>query len=335
MSSTQTQVLSHVGPIDWIDFAQRWVSNEERAVFIVVTALRGSAPRECGTWMLVSQSRIAGTLGGGELERMAGEAAQAMLSGDGQWQRTPLRCVLGPDLGQCCGGAIELLLEPIDASASPWLCLAAKALSSPIAQALGFAIDQPHLTPYLVTNEHNHPPDANTHLQSLGDPRLQLFLFGAGHVGRAVCGIAAELPMCITAIDSRTEWLARLPTATNVHPQWEKTPESIISTMPMGAAALVMTFSHDLDYRLCLRLLARKDLAFIGLIGSHSKATSFRRRLKADGVTETVRKQLVSPIGRDGPPGKEPGVIALAALSEVMSLLHKPVVASAQAARIA
>ena len=63
MSSTQTQVLSHVGPIDWIDLAQRWVSNEERAVFIMVTALRGSAPRECGTWMLVSQSRIAGTLG--------------------------------------------------------------------------------------------------------------------------------------------------------------------------------------------------------------------------------------------------------------------------------
>ena len=335
MCSTHTQVLSHVGPIDWIDFAQRWVSNEERAVFIVVTALRGSAPRECGTWMLVSQSSIAGTLGGGELERMAGEAAQAMLSGDGQWQRTPLRCVLGPDLGQCCGGAIELLLEPIDASASPWLCLAAKALSSPIAQALGFAIDRPHLTPYLVTDEHNHAPDAHTHLQPLDDSRLQLFLFGAGHVGRAVCGIAAELPVCITAIDSRTEWLARLPTATNVHPQWAQTPESIINTMPMGAAALVMTFSHDLDYRLCLRLLARKDLAFIGLIGSHSKATSFRRRLKADGVTETVSEQLVSPIGRDGPPGKEPGVIALAALSEVMSLLHKPVVKSVQASRVA
>ena len=85
MSSPQTQVLSHVGPIDWIDLAQRRVSNEKRAVFIMVTALRGSAPRECGTWMLVSQSRIAGTLGGGELERMASEAAQAMLSGDGQW----------------------------------------------------------------------------------------------------------------------------------------------------------------------------------------------------------------------------------------------------------
>ena len=333
MSSTHTQVLSHVGPIDWIDFAQQLVSNGERAVFIMVTALRGSAPRECGTWMLVSQSRIAGTLGGGELERMASEAAQAMLSGDGQWQRTPLRCVLGPDLGQCCGGAIELLLEPIDANASPWLCLATKALSSPAAQTLGFAIDQPDLTPYLVTDA--HAPNDSIHLQSLRDPRLQLFLFGAGHVGRAVCGIAAELPVCITAVDSRKEWLARLPTATNVHHQWEKTPESIITTIPMGAAALVMTFSHDLDYRLCLRLLARQDLAFIGLIGSHSKANSFRRRLKADGVTETVSDRMVSPIGRDGPPGKEPGVIALAALSEVMSLLHKPVLESAQVSRVA
>ena len=163
----------------------------------------------------------------------------------------------------------------------------------------------------------------------------QHVLFGAGHVGRAVCGIAAELPVCITAVDSRKEWLARLPTATNVHHQWEKTPESIITTIPTGAAALVMTFSHDLDYRLCLRLLARQDLAFIGLIGSHSKATSFRRRLKADGVTETVSERLVSPIGRDGPPGKEPGVIALAALSEVMSLLHKPVLESAQVSRVA
>ena len=326
-------MLSHVGPIDWIDIAQQLVSNGERAVFIMVTALRGSAPRECGTWMLVSQSRIAGTLGGGELERMASEAAHAMLSGDGQWQRTPLRCVLGPDLGQCCGGAIELLLEPIDANASPWLCLAAKALSSPAAQRLGFAIDRPDLTPYLVTDA--HAPNDSIHLQSLRDPRLQLFLFGAGHVGRAVCGIAAELPVCITAVDSRKEWLARLPTATNVHHQWEKTPESIITTIPMGAAALVMPFSHDRDYRLCLRLLARQDLAFIGLIGSHSKANSFRRRLKADGVTETASKRLISPIGRDGPPGKEPGVIALAALSEVISLLHKPVLESSEVSRVA
>ncbi|GIT54279.1 MAG: hypothetical protein Ct9H300mP16_14390 [Pseudomonadota bacterium] len=60
---------------------------------------------------------------------------------------------------------------------------------------------------------------------------------------------------------------------------------------------------------------------FVGLIGSHSKAKRFRRRLVSDGLPTDTLNRLTSPIGQSGPVGKEPGVIALAALAEVLNTL--------------
>lgn len=319
-----TQAVTHLGPTDWVMLAQQTVLASERAVMIMVTQVQGSTPREHGSWMLVSDIAISGSLGGGELERMASEAAQAMLTDSGQWQRSRLHCVLGPDLGQCCGGTIELLLEPIDSCAAPWLSRAAKAIEKQQNCAVSFNTDEPHDVPQLIGLESRPETNAvNTHLQVLRDHRPHLFVFGAGHVGRAVCAIAAELPLRITVVDSRNEWLSQLPTVANITPRRAPVPELVVGDMPSKAAALVMTYSHDLDYRLCRRLLARDGLLFIGLIGSRSKATRFRRRLKGDGISDLGLQRLVSPIGQNGPPGKEPGIIALAALAEVLCAMSR------------
>ena len=94
-----------------------------------------------------------------------------------------------------------------------------------------------------------------------------------------------------------------------------------IAGIPAGSAALVMTHSHELDYSLCRTLLANNGLISVGLIGSHSKAKRFRRRLVSDGLPADTLNRLTSPIGQPGPVGKEPGVIALAALAEVLNTL--------------
>ena len=104
MNSVNLSSMSACGPIDWIGAARRLITEHRRAVLIMVTANKGSTPRDSGTWMLVSDDGQSGTLGGGELERLAEEAARAMLAGQGNWQRCSLHCALGPDLRQCCGG---------------------------------------------------------------------------------------------------------------------------------------------------------------------------------------------------------------------------------------
>ena len=79
-----------------------------------------------------------------------------------------------------------------------------------------------------------------------------------------------------------------------------------------------MTHSHELDYQLCRALIKKNNSDFIGLIGSRSKASRFRHRLYRDGVDPKLIEKLTCPIGKAGPSGKEPGMIALATLSEIM-----------------
>src|SRR5690606_20516570 len=98
----------------------------ERAVLVTVGSTRGSVPRESGAWMAVFPSATdgaIGTIGGGHLEWEAlSQARDALARAPGDapstWERS---VVLGPSLGQCCGGALVLNFEVVDASRAPRL----------------------------------------------------------------------------------------------------------------------------------------------------------------------------------------------------------------------
>ena len=316
--------MSACGPVDWIGTTQRLITEHGRAVLIMVTADKGSTPRDSGTWMLVSDDRQSGTLGGGELERLAEEAARAMLAGHGTWQRSSLHCALGPDLRQCCGGHVTLMLEPLDMSATDWLAQAAESARVADNQySVLFQSNEPAATPRIITNDGALSGITGVHLQLLTDTRLSLFLFGAGHVGQAVATLSTQLPLRLTVIDGRANQRALIPNADNIEVMGMDSAEEAAARVSSGSAALVMTHSHELDYTLCHALLTQNSAVFVGLIGSRSKANRFRSRLRKDNVPEKSLARLTSPIGSSGPKGKEPGVIALAALSEVLTLNMK------------
>jgi xanthine dehydrogenase accessory factor len=76
------------------------------AMLVRVESAKGSTPREAGAWMLVSEKRTLGTIGGGQLEYMAIDAARALLERGAI--RQLLDVPLGPEIGQCCGGRTRM-----------------------------------------------------------------------------------------------------------------------------------------------------------------------------------------------------------------------------------
>ena len=191
MNTVNHSSVSACGPVDWIGEAQRLITEHQCAVLIMVTADKGSTPRDSGTWMLISDDGQSGTLGGGELERLAEEAARAMLAGQGAWERCSLHCALGPDLRQCCGGHVTLMLEPLDMSATKWLAQAAESVRVADNQySVLFQPNEPAAIPRIITNDRTMSGISGAHLQPLSDTRMSLFLFGAGHVGQAVAAIS-------------------------------------------------------------------------------------------------------------------------------------------------
>ncbi len=96
--------------------AARWCEKQRPAVVVELRSVQGSVPREAGTRMLVAQDEVIGTIGGRHLEWMAMHTARELLAGRTPWP-APVRVALGPSLGQCCGGAVDLAYEPLNEDA--------------------------------------------------------------------------------------------------------------------------------------------------------------------------------------------------------------------------
>ena len=99
------------------------------ACLVTVESTQGSVPREPGAWMAVFADQLVGTIGGGHLELQAIAEARRRLAGGPVTAPGPMRFALGPALGQCCGGVVNLGFRCINASD-------AAALHSALAQPL-------------------------------------------------------------------------------------------------------------------------------------------------------------------------------------------------------
>ncbi len=145
---------------------------------------------------------------------------------------------------------------------------------------------------------------------------LVLGLFGAGHVGKALVEVLAGLPLRISWIDARAEQFpASLPTGVTRIVTDLVVDE--VKDLPTDAAIVAMTHSHDLDFAIAAAALARGDLAYVGVIGSQTKAARFRARLAQRGLPA---EQLRCPIGIPGLEAKHPRAVAIALAAELLCL---------------
>lgn len=130
-------------------------------------------------------------------------------------------------------------------------------------------------------------------------PMEQLVIYGGGHVGLALAGLAQGLGFSVTVVDEREEFAdpGRFPPGVRV---LEADPLRVLDGLPFGAHCyhLVVTHRHDLDQDLVERLLPR-ELAWVGLIGSRAKVARFSLRLRAAGFDPALFERLAAPVGLD------------------------------------
>jgi xanthine dehydrogenase accessory factor len=153
----------------------------------------------------------------------------------------------------------------------------------------------------------------------LDDARTPMWIFGAGHVGKAVVKALAPLPFDIHLIDSREDFLAGVE-GENVHICQSDKPEAEVADIPAGAHVLILTHNHALDFEICRAALMRDDLGFVGMIGSQTKRARFIRRLSDRGLSPLEIGRLTTPIGIQGISGKQPAVIAASVAAQVLSV---------------
>ncbi len=261
---------------------------------VVVAEARGSVPRGVGTSMVVWRDGFQGTIGGGALEWRALEMARQVLNeGAPRVERMPL----GPALGQCCGGAVTLVAERLEAVPDlPWL------------RRVEGTAEAPAGKDYLFRNGWLRE-DAATATRDI-------WVWGAGHVGRAITAILAPLPdLSVTWVD--TDDARFPPVPEGVTQLVAADPARAMVHAPKGAEHLVLTYSHDIDLALCHAALTR-GFVFCGLIGSATKWARFRSRLADLGHDPADIARITCPIG-DPALGKHPQAIAVGVVGRLLS----------------
>ncbi len=249
----------------------------EPAVLVTVHASRGSVPREAGAWMAVFTEDAVGTIGGGHLEFQAMGHARERLAGlPGE---ALVRYALGPALGQCCGGDVQLKFELVSAADAVELALRLQPKRTPVALFggghVGHALVQVlinlplHIT-WVDSRDEVFPTDLPTHVVCEHSDPVQ------AAVNHLIPG-ASVLIMSFSHAED----------------------------LDVVAACLI-------------RQRQRQDLPFIGLIGSRTKWTVFQHRLAARGFTEQELAQVTCPIGIAGIDSKAPEVIAVAVAAQIL-----------------
>jgi xanthine dehydrogenase accessory factor len=251
--------------------------HKEAAVLVQVAATEGSVPRETGTWMAVFADGVVGTIGGGHLEYQAIARARQRLQGLPGDELS--RVVLGPSLGQCCGGVVHLHFESVGAEDASALRMRLGDNLQPVALFGGGHVGHA-LIQVLSTL-----PFALTWIDSRDG------IFPETVPEQVICEQSDPVQRAVPFL----------------------APGSRVLIMSFSHAE-----DLDIVAECLKRQREKGDLPYIGLIGSKTKWATFRHRLAARGFSAEELAQVTCPIGLPGIKGKEPGVIAVSVAAQLL-----------------
>lgn len=268
------------------------------------------------------------------------------------WQSKLETLPLGPALGQCCGGVIRLafmrysaseyqvlsaqmtapnglLVHPLRTGSPPqyisnraaydhaWPLALTKHIRAMLS---GAQAKQPiHIKPRKQKSATHESADLpqSWFIEPIAQQRSTLYLYGAGHVGRALIHVLRDLPFTIHWVDTaRPRFPDIVPDYAQIHVA--PNPTEIAAQAEPNALHLIMTFSHALDLALCHTILARQNFKALGLIGSQTKRARFYKKLRQAGLTDQDLARLTCPIGLELIQGKEPPIIAIAVAGQLI-----------------
>lgn len=336
---------------DWIDSLKNALSRAPSAVVITVIAVEGSVPREVGATIVVTVDRTFGTIGGGNLEFSAIATAREMLVGQNEsaigrsveGEQACQQISLGPSLGQCCGGRVELLFECVTgktqwvkeltvghglsvetlSESRSWLCrnldhrqVVIESLEDFQQQVSIVANDALTTEPVLFNSSNG---TSRWFCMPVFKIQPAVYVYGAGHVGQAVVAQLNLLSCRVIWIDHREGWLQLQPDLP-LDRVLTDSPEDEVHTAAADAYHVVMTHSHAVDFEICHAVLKHRRFGWLGLIGSETKRRTFIKRLQQRGIDDELISRLRCPIGNLHLESSVPSVIALSLAAELASL---------------
>jgi xanthine dehydrogenase accessory factor len=331
------------------DVLARWRADGEAIAMATVIRVDGSAPRGEGAKMLVTRSgRIEGSVSGGCVEGAVVEEAQAVLaSGHPTIVRYGINRNMMWDVGLSCGGAIDVFVESLEHGPVPAfdpgvvLCTVVRgpdrvgerlrAVTADGRWTLDATIGADALDQELAEAAESALRSQSSRVSTIGayeifvDPQVpqsRLVIVGAVHIAASLCEYAAKAGFSVTIIDPRERLnnAERFPAAHRLIVGW---PEDELPSMRFDENSYVAVLTHDEKFDdPTLDLVLRRDVRYVGAIGSKKTQALRRQRLIDAGMPIESIDRLHAPIGLDIG-AESPEEIAVAILAEMIAAKYR------------
>ena len=307
-------------------------SEKKDTILVGIMESSGSLPRKKGAYMLVGdKGRIAGTVGGGNLEYQAIAYAVSLFDQQktGSLQEKTKYSVLSyelnlgesAELGMVCGGRAKLLFYPVywaEPGLEPWILNWKEALEQGKEHQLVFYD--------LSSDRKDRQETSYDNLPLIYQERIfgggTVYLFGAGHLAREVVPLLAHLDFRCVVLDDREEFAnpSDFPGAKEVKLVDFERLETAVSPKE-GDYLVIMTRGHQWDFYAEVFGL-KTDADYIGVVGSRKKTAFVNEKLRKMGFTEADVARIVTPIGLDI--GSEtPAEIAISIAAQLIEVRAK------------
>ena len=231
----------------------------------------GSVPTKIGEYMLVSKEDIFGTIGGGQLEFLVINKSKELIKNKIRKSEI-LNIPLGPGIGQCCGGYVQIKLS--------------------------YHENGEKIIETIKENDN-------------------LYIFGAGHIGQALSLKSLNLNFNVHLIDSRKDFLL-MNDYKDIDYIFAKQPWNLIKKLSSNSYFVILTHSHDYDFKIINEILTSNSFNYIGLIGSKTKKNRFSNRLLTNGHNQRLIDLVECPVGFKIKHTKEPNEIAISIIARLI-----------------
>ena len=281
-----------------LDELRAWSSAGEEIALATVVETWGSSPRPLGSKMAVTRSgKMAGSVSNGCIEGAVFEEAQKVLkSGQPKIAAFGVTDDVAFEVGLACGGHIEVFVQPLDSTQKRLLGMLEK--------------DEPAtLRTNLVTGEaelvEGTPPgtelarrDGDWFIEPFRRP-AHMIIVGAIHIAIPLHRLAKVMGYRVTVVDARARFATkeRFPEADALIVAW---PDEALAKLQLDRSAYVVILTHDPKFDLpALRSVLKKDVGYIGAIGSRKTNQNRFDKLREEGFTEAEIAKVHGPIGLD------------------------------------
>ena len=315
-----------------LDELNEWIGSREDIAIATVIETWGSSPRPLGSKMLVTRSgKMAGSVSNGCIEGAVFEEAQKVLkTGKPKVAAFGVADDVAFDVGLACGGHIEVFIQPLDGVHRQVIGMLNR--NEPATLGTNLVTGETTLTEGTPGGSGRARRDGDVFIEQLRRP-AHLVIIGAIHIAIPRHRLAKLMGYRVTVVDARAKFATkeRFPETDELIVAW---PDEAIGKLTVDSSTYVVILTHDPKFDLpALRSVLKKDVGYVGAIGSRKTNQNRFDALRKEGFTEEELARVHGPIGLDlGSRGAEE--TALGILAEITAVRFGGTGASMKAVRV-